>query len=115
MLSYIRRDVVGALKKKYTLGYLIGFAILCLAANLSLIFFRRFYGMVDGSFGENLIMFSTQFLWIPYYSTVFIADIIFGTEYPDPHLKDRVTKNMTRAQVYLSKLIGAIIMSLLYW
>lgn len=115
MLTYIRRDVSGALKKKYTLWYIIGFAFLCLAANLSLIFFRKFYGMVDGSFGENLIMFSTQFLWIPYYSTVFIAHIIFGSDYPDPHLKDKVTKKMSRAQVYLAKLIGSGLLSLLFF
>lgn len=110
MFRYIFRDVKNALKQKYSLYYVVAFLLLCLLANFSMICFRRFYGMNDGSFGENLIIFSTQIFWLPYYSTVFIANIIFGVNYPDPHLKDGVTRRMSRYQVYLSKLIGAIVL-----
>lgn len=115
MLRYIYREVKGALKQRYSLYYVIGFLLLCLIANVSMICFRRFYGFNDGSFGENLIIFATQFLWIPYYSMVFIADIIFGKNYPDPHLKDGLTRKMSRYQLYLSKLIGSIILGAFFF
>lgn len=115
MIRYVARDVKGALRKKYSLYYIIGMLILCILANLSMICFRTIYGMNDGSFGQNLIIFAEGVFAIPYYSTIVIADIIFGKDYPDPHIKDGTTRRLHRWQIVLGKLVGSIILGAIFF
>ena len=111
MMYYIGREFKNALQRKYTLGYVAGMAILCILANLSMICFRTIYGMNDGSFGYNLIIFAEGVFAIPYYSSIIIADIIFGKEYPDPRIKDKATIGLSRVQLYLGKLVATLLVS----
>ncbi len=81
-----------------------------LLANLSMTAFRNIiYGMNDGSFAYNLIMFAKSFMWIPYYTCFFIADIVFGDEYPDPRIRGRSNAGLGRTQIYFGKFAAELI------
>ena len=108
---YIADEVTGALKRKGTYFYIGGVAILCILANLAMIAFRTVYGLNDGSYAYNLILFAEWVFVIPYYSTVLIADIIFGKEYPNPRIKTKSTIGLNRVQLYVGKLVSEILIS----
>ena len=72
------------------------------------------YGMNDGTFAYNLIMFAKGFFWIPYYSCIFIADIVFGDEYPNPHIRDKSTIGLSRTKIFFGKIITELIALVLY-
>lgn len=111
---YIFSEVSDAIKRKGTYIYIGGVAILCILANLAMIAFRTVYGMNDGSYGYNLILFAEWVFVIPYYSTILIVDIIFGKEYPNPHIKTKATIGLKRYHLYLGKLLSAIIISAIF-
>lgn len=111
MIAYIKEEVLLAVKRKGTYAYIAGIVILCLLANLAMLAFRSIYGMNDGSHAYNLILFAEWLFVIPYYSTILIADIIFGKEYPNPHIKTRVTAKLNRTKRYIGKLIAGIVLS----
>ncbi len=73
--------------------------------------FRSIYGMNDGAFAYNLIIFAEGVFCIPYYSCIFLSDIVFGPEYPDPHIKDRTTRTLHRWQLYVGKFIATILLA----
>lgn len=111
MIAYIKDEVLRAVKRKGTYGYIAGIVILCLLANLAMLAFRSIYGMNDGSHAYNLILFAEWVFVIPYYSTILIADIIFGKEYPNPHIKNKITAKLGRTKLYIGKLIAEVILS----
>lgn len=111
MCYYIGSEVKNALHRKYVLWYVAGMIVLCILANLSIICFRTIYGMNDGSFGYNLIIFAEGVFAIPYYSSIFIADIVFGKEYPDPRIRDKATIGLSRAKLYLGKFVATLVLS----
>lgn len=111
MCYYIGSEVKNALRRRYVLWYVAGMIVLCILANLSMICFRTIYGMNDGAFGYNLIIFAEGVFAIPYYSSIFIADIVFGKEYPDPRIRDKATIGLSRAKLYLGKFAAALILS----
>ena len=111
---YIFSEVCGALKRKGTYIYIAGVAVLCLLANLAMIAFRTVYGMNDGSYAYNLILFAEWVFIIPYYSTILIADIIFGKEYPNPHIKTKATIGLKRVGLYLGKFFAELIVSAVF-
>lgn len=112
-LLYILRETRNALKRKYTLWYLLGFFIVCLLGNIAMAAFRSIYGMNDGAFTYNLITFSEGAFVLPYYSCIVLSDIVFGKEYPDPHIKDRFTRTLHRWQLYIGKLFATIIVAVI--
>ena len=114
MCYYIGSEVKNALHRKYVFWYVAGLIVLCILANLSMIGFRTIYGMNDGSFGYNLIIFAEGVFAIPYYSSIFIADIVFGKEYPDPRIRDKATIGLNRMQLYLGKFAAQLILAFLF-
>lgn len=114
MCYYIGSEVKNALHRKYVFWYVAGLIVLCILANLSMICFRTIYGMNDGSFGYNLIIFAEGVFAIPYYSSIFIADIVFGKEYPDPRIRDKATIGLNRMQLYLGKFAAQLILAFLF-
>lgn len=110
MIGYTLTQTLAALKKRYTLFYICGIVVLCLLANIAMLAFRTIYGMNDGSFGYNLIVFAEGVFVIPYYSCIFLSDIIFGKEYPNPYIRDKYTVGLHRWQIYIGKLIASILM-----
>lgn len=115
MISYIKSEVKNALKSRYSRIYLIGIAAVCILANLSMVAFRDIiYGTNDGTQAYNLIMFAGSFFWIPYYTMIFIADMVFGKTYPDPYLRNRSNIGLKRYQQYFGKLIAGFLMLLIF-
>ncbi len=108
MFRYIWSEFLRSVRSKYFLKIVIVIAAVSVLANLTMIAFRDYvYGINDGTYGYNLIMFAGGFFWLPYYTTIFISDMVFGETYPDPFIKDRITKNLRRRHLYIGKLIAA--------
>ncbi|MBQ8955969.1 MAG: hypothetical protein IJ075_03275 [Lachnospiraceae bacterium] len=115
MIRYIYTEFKKALKSQYSRKYILGIIVVCVLANLAMIAFRDYvYGTNDGTYGYNIIMFAGGFFWLPYYTTIFIADIVFGRTYPDPFIKDSITKNLRRPHLYIGKLIATWLMLAVY-
>ena len=114
MFKYIIREFNSAIHRKYTYAYLLGILVLCIVANAAVVGFRMIYGTNEGTYAYNLMVYATWCFVIPYYTCIFIADMIFGKEYPNPLIKDKDTKNLSRVQIYLSKLIASIVLALVF-
>ena len=115
MLYYILNETLQTLKSKYARYYLLGLLAVSILANLAMIGFRdMIYGTNDGTYGYNIIMFAGGFFWVPYYSCIFIADMVFGKDYPDPHLRDRTTVGLKRHHIFFGKLISDYILLAIY-
>ena len=115
MIYYIKSQLSKALKRKYTRYYFFGIVAVCLLANFAMSAFRNLlYGMNDGTYGYNLIMFAKGFFWVPYYTCIFISDIVFGENYPDPRIRDKSTIGLSRTNIYLGKFITEFIMLVIY-
>ncbi len=114
MLQYITRDLKTVVHRRYTLAYLIGIVALCIIANIAVVGFRMIYGTNDGTFAYNLIEYATWCFILPYYSCICIADIVFGKTYPNPRIKDKITKNMSRTQIYFSKFAASILVAIAF-
>ncbi len=115
MLRYIWHEFKRSLRSAYSFKYIAGIIAVCIAANLAMIAFRDYvYGTNDGTYGYNIIMFAGGFFWLPYYTTIFIADIVFGRTYPDPFIKDAITKYLRRPKLYIGKLIACWLMLAVY-
>ena len=114
MVKYILRELKTAYKSKAAKIMAISVVAICLVANLAVMAFTLIYGSdIDGVLGSNVLAFATWCFPIPYLATIFFADMVYGS-YPDPHIKDSITKNMSRTAVYLSELSAGLIVSLSY-
>ncbi len=115
MVYYIYSEIKRTIKEKNFLYYLIGIVAVSVLANLSMIAFRdMIYGTNDGTQAYNLVMFAGGFFWLPYYTMIFIADMVFGKTYPDPYLRNRANIGLKRSQQYIGKLISEYIMLLFF-
>lgn len=114
MFQYIARDFKTALHRRYTYAYVIGIFVLCLIANIAVVAFRMVYGTNEGTYAYNILNYTTWCFVVPYYSCMFIADMGFGKVYPNPQIKDKITNNMSRTQIYFSKLITELLLALLF-
>lgn len=97
------------MRKKGILYYLLSVAALCVMANVSMLAFRTIYGINDGSYGYNLLLFAEWCFVIPYYSTIFIVQIVFGKECPNPRIKNKVTIGLNRVHLYMGQFIAELI------
>ena len=111
MRYYIANQVGQTLKQKGVLYYLLSAAVLCVAANVSMLAFRTIYGINDGSYGYNLLLFAEWCFVIPYYSTIFIAQIVFGKECPNPRIRNKVTIGLKRFHLYLGQFFAEVIVA----
>lgn len=110
MLYYIKTQLGRSLTDKYFRGFIVGILAAVLIANLSMTAFRDIiYGMNDGTFAYNLIMFAKGFFWIPYYATIFVADEVIGPSYPDPRLRDKSTIGLSRKHIFFGKFITEVL------
>lgn len=114
MIRYIFRELKTAYKTKMAKILALSVLAICLLANLAVMAFTLIYGSnIDGVLGSNVLAFATWCFPIPYLATILFADLVFGT-YPDPHIKDSITKNMSRTAVYLSEFLSGLIVALSY-
>ena len=114
MIKYIFRELKTAYRTKMAAILAISVVAICLVANLAVMAFTLIYGSnIDGVLGSNVLAFATWCFPIPYLVTILFADLVFGN-YPDPHIKDGVTKNMSRTSVYLSEFLSGVLVLLTY-
>ncbi len=114
MRYYILNEVTIALKKKGTYIYAAGIVILSLLANIAMVAFRSIYGMREGAFGSNLIYFAQWCFIVPYYSTILIAEIIFGKECPNPRIRNKVTIGLSRAKLFFGEFFSELCISAVF-
>lgn len=115
MIKYIIRELKTACKSKMFLILLACIVGICLLANCAVMAFTLIYGSeIDGVMGSNVLSFATWCFPIPYLACIFIAHLIFGPVYPNPHIKDNITKNLSRTKIYLGKFISALIVALVF-
>lgn len=115
MFSYIKRELQNVFKKKETLITAISIVFICLLANLSVMAFTLIYGSDrDGVLGSNVLAFASWCFVIPFYACIIFAAIVFGKEYPNPYIKDKITKNLSRTQIYLGKYLTTVILAMVY-
>lgn len=114
MFQYIARDLNTALHRKHTYVYVIGIFALCLIANIAVVAFRTIYGTNEGTYAYNIIEYATWCFVIPYYTCICIADLGFGKTYPNPQIKDKITKNMSRSAIYVAKLFVEFILAVMF-
>ncbi|MCR4740631.1 MAG: hypothetical protein K5886_10300 [Lachnospiraceae bacterium] len=114
MFKYIAIELKNALSRRLTRFYIIGIFALCLLANLAVVGFRMVYGTNEGTFAYNIIEYATWCFVIPYYTCIFIADIVFGKVYPNPHIKDGHTAYLNRTQIYLGKVLASVLLAVIF-
>ena len=111
MKYYIADQVRQTLKQRGVLYFFLVTVVLCIAANVSMLAFRTIYGINDGSYGYNLLLFAEWCFVIPYYSTIFIVQIVFGKECPNPRIRNKVTIGLKRIHLYLGQFFAELIVA----
>ncbi len=107
MGKYISENLKTAFLSKYSRIYIGVILFLCLAANIAVMAFRMVYGSNEGTFAYNIIEYATWCFFIPYYSCIFIADIVFIT--------CRKGKNeLSLTASYLARLITSVLLALIF-
>lgn len=114
MFRYIARDLNTAFHRRYTYAYVMGIFVLCLLGNIAVVAFRTIYGTNEGTYAYNIIVYATWCFVVPFYSCIFIADMGFGKLYPNPQIKDNITKGMSRGMIYFGKLLTEVILALFF-
>lgn len=108
---YIANQVKLALKGKGIYIYILSVLALSLMANASMLAFRMIYGINDGSYGYNLLLFAEWCYAVPYYSTIFIVQIVFGRECPNPRIRNKVTIGLKRVHLYMGQFFAELILA----
>ncbi len=114
MFTYIIREFDTALRRRLAYIYFAGIFVVCIIANIAVVAFRTVYGTNEGTYAYNIMEYAAWSFIVPYLSCIIIGHMAFGREYPDPHIKDGVTRDLNRTQIYLSKLIAGIMLALVY-
>ena len=114
MVKNIAREFDLAVQKKNVFYYLLGVVIVCVLGNIAVIAFRSIYGNNEGTYGYNILEYATWSFILPYLSCICIADTTFGSTHPNLLVKDGLTSDLSKKQIYLSKLFAAFILALTY-
>ncbi len=115
MVYYIKTQLRRTLSEKYFIYFIAVITGAVVLANLSMTAFRDIiYGMNDGTFAYNLIMFAKGFFWIPYYGCIFVADEVIGKSYPDPRIRDKSTIGLSRRDIYFGKFFTEVLVLIIY-
>lgn len=115
MIKYVLREIRTALRRKMTLVITIAIVAACFLSNLAVMAFTVVYGSnIDGVRAYNVLEFATWVFWVPYLITILMSHTVFGTECPNPHIKDNITKDMSRTGIYIGKLLAAAVCAFFY-
>ena len=109
MIKDIFTEFNTAIKRKYTLVYLLSLAALVILANTAVVAFRVIYGDNEGTFAYNLLEYATWCFVIPYYSCIFISDIVF-----DKGLPAKSQESSVPFRLYITKLISSILLAAVF-
>ncbi|MBR1693584.1 MAG: hypothetical protein IJ711_12550 [Lachnospiraceae bacterium] len=111
MRYYIVDQVKQAMKGKGIYIYAFSILVLSVMANISMLAFRMIYGINDGSYGYNLLLFAEWCYVIPYYSTILIAQTVFGDECPNPRIRNKVTIGLKRIHLYFGQFLAELVVA----
>ncbi len=114
MFKYIYHELDAALMRKPARLYLAGIFILSILGNMAVIGFRSIYGTNEGTYAYNIMEYAAWSFIVPYLSCILIVHMIFGNDYPNPHIKDGLTKSLGRTQIYLSKFIASVALAVIF-
>ena len=114
MLKYIYHELDSALMRRSARMYAIGIVLLCLLGNMAVMAFRTVYGTNEGTYAYNIMEYAAWSFIVPYLTCILIVHMVFGRDYPNPHIKDGLTASLNRTQIYLGKLVAAIALALIF-
>lgn len=98
-----------AIKRKYTLIYLLSIGALVILANTAVVAFRLIYGENEGTFAYNLLEYATWCFAIPYYSCIFISDDVY-----DKGLLVKSQEVVSTLRLFVTKLIASILLAAVF-
>ncbi|MBR4719936.1 MAG: hypothetical protein IKP31_06830 [Lachnospiraceae bacterium] len=113
MLQYIFDEFDEALRRKSAYMYFAGIFVLCITANIAVVAFRSVYGTNEGTYAYNIMEYAAWSFIVAYLSCIIIVNTVFG-KYPVPQSGDGSTKDLSRTQIYLAKLISSIMLAVVY-
>lgn len=94
--------------------YFAGIFILCILGNIAVVGFRTIYGTNEGTYAYNIMEYAAWSFIVPYLTCILIVHMIFGKDYPNPHIKDGLTAGLNRTQIYLCKLAAAVALAFIF-
>lgn len=114
MSKYIFHELDKAILSKAARIYFAGIFILCILGNLAVVGFRTIYGTNEGTYAYNIMEYAAWSFIVPYLTCIMIVHMTFGSDYPNPHIKDGLTAGLNRTQIYLCKLAAAILLAFIF-
>lgn len=111
MLNYIRAEFYKLLHRKYT--YIaLGGLLACEALLVAGYAFHNSHSFAT-PFGDAVVVIAA-FGAIGFCVSLFTGDIVFAGQYKNNTLKNEVSFGLSRAQIYMGKLLAQTILSILY-
>ncbi|MCR5002408.1 MAG: hypothetical protein K6A71_11515 [Lachnospiraceae bacterium] len=114
MFNYIKHEIDRAVLSKSARIYFAGIFILCILGNIAVVGFRTIYGTNEGTYAYNIMEYAAWSFIVPYLSCILIVHMIFGSDYPNPHIKDGLTAGLNRTQIYLCKLAASVVLAFIF-
>lgn len=114
MLKYIYHELDRALTSRFARLYFAGIFILCILGNIAVVGFRTVYGTNEGTYAYNIMEYAAWSFIVPYLTCILFVHMVFGNDYPNPHIKDGLTAGLNRTRIYLCKLASAIILAFIF-
>ena len=111
MLNYLRAEFYKVLRRKYgwiTLAVVLGLEALLVFGFASM----NAHGGYEDFYTGAVVMFMT--LPLGFYATLLTGNMVFAGQYKHSTLKNEVSFGLSRARIYLGKLIVQVIMSILF-
>lgn len=110
MVKNIFLELKNAISRKYTVIYVLCIAALIIIANVAVMAFRAIYGANEGTYAYNLIEYATWCFVIPYYTCIFIADIVINGQ-----MNSKVNVSDKKSvKDYITKLIAALLLGVIF-
>lgn len=111
MLNYIRAEFYKVFHRKYTWITLIVVLVLEALLVSGWVFINVNGSEIDFSTGAGTLM---VLLSVGFYATLITGDMVFAGQYKNSTMKNEVSYGLSRARIYLGKLIVQTIMSILF-
>ncbi len=113
-LKYIRHELDAAVMSRFARFYFAGIFVLCILGNIAVVSFRTIYGTNEGTYAYNIMEYAAWSFIVPYLTCILIVHMIFGHDYPNPHIKDGLTAELNRTQIYLCKLAASVVLAFIF-
>ena len=114
MIKYILAEFDTSLRRKSAYVYFAGIFALCIIANIAVIAFRGIYGTNEGTYAYNIMEYAAWSFIVAYLSCILIANTVFGSRYPVPEKEKGPDGELSRAQIYVGKLVASLMLALVF-